>query len=143
MDKNINVREIGLEMHVDILRLSKILNPQIEEALLAPRINDMFSYNNYISFGVFKDESLVGISGGWITERLYSGKQLEVDHFVVDPTYRSLGLGSILLKHIEAWAKEAQCISLELNAYVANSRGHKFYFQNGYKVLGFHFQKDL
>ena len=53
MDQNIAVREIGLEMHSDILRLSKILNPKIEETLLAPRINKMFNYVNYFSFGVF------------------------------------------------------------------------------------------
>ena len=143
MNQNIAVREIGIEMHGEILRLSKILNPKIEESLLDPRITKMFNYDNYFSFGVFKDDVLAGISGGWVTERLYCGKQLEVDHFVVDPDYRSLGLGSILLSHIEAWAKKRDCITLELNAYVGNSRGHKFYFQNGYKILGFHFQKNL
>ena len=143
MDQNIAVREIGLEMHSDILKLSKILNPKIDETLLAQRINKMLNYDNYFSFGVFKDNVLVGISGGWLTERLYSGKQLEVDHFVLDPNFRSLGLGSILLRYIETWAKNQECITLELNAYVGNSRGHKFYFQNGYKILGFHFQKNL
>jgi GNAT superfamily N-acetyltransferase len=143
MDQNIAVREIGLEMHSDILKLSKILNPKIDETLLAQRINKMLNYVNYFSFGVFKDNVLVGISGGWLTERLYSGKQLEVDHFVLDPNFRSLGLGSILLRYIETWAKNQECITLELNAYVGNSRGHKFYFQNGYKILGFHFQKNL
>ena len=93
MDQNIAVREIGLEMHSDILKLSKILNPKIDETLLAQRINKMLNYDNYFSFGVFKDNVLVGISGGWLTERLYSGKQLEVDHFVLDPNFRSLGLG--------------------------------------------------
>jgi GNAT superfamily N-acetyltransferase len=143
MDQNIAVREIGLEMHSDILKLSKILNPKIDETLLAQRINKMLNYVNYFSFGVYKDNVLVGISGGWLTERLYSGKQLEVDHFVLDPNFRSLGLGSILLRYIETWAKNQECITLELNAYVGNSRGHKFYFQNGYKILGFHFQKNL
>lgn len=143
MDQNIAVREIGLEMYSDILRLSKILNPKIDETLLAPRINKMLNYVNYFSFGIFKDNVLVGISGGWVTERLYSGKQLEVDHFVLDPDFRSLGLGSILLGYIETWAKNQECITLELNAYVGNSRGHKFYFQKGYKILGFHFQKNL
>lgn len=143
MDQNIAVREIGLEMHADIVRLSKILNPNIEETLLAPRIEEMFNYVNYFSFGVFIDDMLVGISGGWLTARLYSGKQLEVDHFVLDPDFRSHGLGSILLSYIETWAKNQECITVELNAYVGNSRGHKFYFQKGYKILGFHFQKNL
>ena len=71
------------------------------------------------------------------------GKQLEVDHFILDPDFRSLGIGTILLHYIETWAKNQECITLELNAYVGNSRGHKFYFQNGYKILGFHFQKNL
>lgn len=143
MDQNITVREIGLELHSDIIRLSKILNPKIEETLLTPRINKMFDYVNYFSFGVFKDNMLVGISGGWVTERLYSGKQLEVDHFILDPDFRSLGLGSKLLRYIETWAKNQECITLELNAYIGNSRGHKFYFQKGYKILGYHFQKNL
>ena len=34
-------------------------------------------------------------------------------------------------------------MTVELNTYVTNDRSHKFYFNQGYSILGYHFQKEL
>ncbi len=83
------------------------------------------------------------MTGGWLTTRLYSGKQLELDNVAVIEQYRSSGYGSKLLEYIEAWALNQNCLTVELNAYVSNSRSHKFYYNQGYNILGFHFQKII
>ena len=99
----------------------------------------MLTMNNYQSFGWFDGEELIGVSGAWVTERLYSGKQLELDHVVVNPKLRSQGIGSTFLAEIESWAKAHDCLTVELNTYVRNAASHKFYFDKGYQILGFHF----
>ena len=43
----------------------------------------------------------------------------------------------------ENWAKENDCKTIELNSYVQNSKSHKFYYNLGYAILGFHFQKKI
>ncbi len=127
----------------EILKLTQQLNPDIPISKLKERQLKMFEFENYKCFGLFDGKQLVGLSSGWITVKLYSGKQLEVDNVVVDNTIQSKGLGSVMMKEIELWVKENDCETIELNTYIQNDRSHKFYFNQGYKILGFHFQKQL
>lgn len=127
----------------ELLLLTSNLNPETDLETLRERQMEMFKFENYRCFGLFENEALLAVSSGWITVRLYSGKQLEVDNVIVNPLIQSKGLGSTLLKLIENWAKENDCKTVELNTYTQNSRSHKFYFNQGYQILGFHFQKEI
>ena len=84
-----------------------------------------------------------GISSAWTTVRLYSGKQLEVDNVVIDSSQQSKGLGKLFFEFIENWAKKNEYKTIELNTYVQNSKSHKFYYNLGYSILGFHFWKHI
>ncbi len=103
----------------------------------------MFEFNNYKCFGFYEDDQLIGLSSGWITVRLYSDKQLEIDNVIISDKIQSKGYGKIFINKIETWAIENGCKTIELNTYVQNDRSHKFYFNQGFKILGFHFQKKL
>lgn len=141
--QNIQFKKLVISNVKEIIPFGKLLNPNKSNEEIESSLTEMFSFENYHCFGLYQDEVLVGISGGWITVRIYSGKQLEIDHFVIDDTNRSGGLGKIFVTHIEDWSIANHCKTVELNAYVQSDRAHKFYFQNGYKVLGFHFQKKI
>lgn len=121
----------------------KQLNPNKTIEELEKGLEQMFQFDNYYCFGLYQNGQLIGISGGWITVRLYSGKQLEIDHFVIDEKTRSNGYGKVFISLLEAWAKENDCKTVELNAYVQSNKAHKFYFQENYSILGFHFQKKI
>lgn len=127
----------------DILKLVADMNPGIHRDILRRRQLEMFGYSSYCCFGLFQDGKLVGISSAWMTTRFYSGKQLELDNVIVDPECRSMGFGEQLLAHIERWAGEQGCLTVELNTYVVNSKSHKFYFNQGFNILGYHFQKKI
>ena len=75
--------------------------------------------------------------------RLYSGKQLEVDNVIIDNKIQSKGFGSKFFEEIERWAYSNDFNTVELKTYLENDRSHKFYFNRGYKILGFHFQKHI
>jgi len=124
-----------------IVVLGKKLNPNRSIEELTDFLKEMFGLNTYHCFGLYRGEKLVGISSGWITIRFYSGKQIEIDNVIIDDDTRSAGLGKQFLTMIEAWAKERSCITIELNTYVQNGRSHKFYFNSGYAIAGYHFQK--
>lgn len=128
--------------HLDLmLQLTLQLNPDLDKDILSKRQRAMFEFENYYCFGCFEQDQLIGISSGWMTVRLYSGKQLEIDNFVMDVSIHSKGHGKQFLELIEVWCKTQDCETVELNTYVSNYRSHKFYFNQGYKILGFHFQK--
>lgn len=126
-----------------ILPLARQLNPAIDDETLLARVREMFGYVHYRCFGFRVDGRIVGIGGGWITTRLYSGRQLELDHVVIDESERGNGLGAAFLSRTEEWARQEGAVTCELNAYVTNARAHRFYFEHLYSVLGFHFQKRL
>ncbi len=43
--------------------------------------------HNYIQIGVFDNELCLGITGCWSATKLWTGKYLEIDNFVVNPDH--------------------------------------------------------
>jgi GNAT superfamily N-acetyltransferase len=126
-----------------IVPLANKLHPSTAPGIIRDYLAEMFNLPAYHCFGLWQNGKLVAVSNGWITVRFYSGKQLEVDNVIVDPDLRSQGVGKYFFAHIQEWALQNDCKTIELNTYVQNSKSHKFYFNEGYKILGFHFQKGL
>ncbi len=121
-----------------------LLNPKLSLEIIKSRIESLYTeQGNYSAIGVFLNNILIGVSGIWILNKIYIGKHLEMDNVVIKEDYRSLGIGKYLEEFTESFAREIGCESIELNAYVNNGKGHKFWFSRGYQILGFHFQKKL
>ena len=114
--QNIQFEKLTVSNIKEIIPFGKLLNPDKLNEEIENSLQEMFQFNNYHCFGMYQNEKLVGISGAWITVRIYSGKQLEIDHFVIDNTIRSGGLGKLFVTHIEDWANKNGCKTIELNA---------------------------
>ncbi|MCC6818969.1 MAG: GNAT family N-acetyltransferase [Bacteroidia bacterium] len=125
-----------------ILPLVQLLNPNTEEEILLNRLNEM-AQTNYECVGVFVEGNLVGIAGLWLLTKLYNGRHLEPDNVIISQEYQGKGLGKLLFEWINQYALSKGCEVLELNCYVHNSPAHKFWMNEGYKILGYHFQKNL
>jgi GNAT superfamily N-acetyltransferase len=97
--------------------------------------------HNYIQVGVFEGEICVGLSGLWSGTKLWSGKYLEIDNFIVHPDHRLKGIGKIMTDYIDVIAKETGCTMIVLDAFTSNFTAHKFYYNQGYVPKGFHFLK--
>ncbi|MCE3229360.1 MAG: family N-acetyltransferase [Bacteroidetes bacterium] len=125
-----------------IFPLVKLLNPDTEEKILRERLDDMLQ-RNYECIGAYDNEKLIGISGIWILNKLYVGKHIEPDNVIIDPAYRGKGVGEKLIQWICDYGKTQGCIASELNCYLQNEKGIEFWKNQGYKILGYHFQKQL
>lgn len=99
--------------------------------------------HNYIQIGVFEGEECLGITGCWSATKLWTGKYLEIDNFVVNPNQRSKGIGKMLTDYIEQKAIDQDCSSIVLDAFTGNFAAHRFYYNQGYGPKGFHFVKIL
>ena len=137
-----DVRLIPKEEIATILPLVKMTNPDLSEEVLRDRLEQMLPLG-YQCVGVYDGERLIGISGIWTLVKFYVGKHIEPDNVIIHPYYRGQGVGVVMMKWIFDYARSIGCVASELNAYVTNDRGHKFWFNQGYKILGFHFQKKL
>ena len=142
--KNIQFKIINPVEHKErVVELLLQLNPEMEENSIATLITEMNELPNYICFALFEEDELIGISSGWTTVRIYCGKQIELDNVIIDSNCQSKGYGKYFMEEITKWSLDYDYKSIGLNTYVQNSRSHKFYFNEGFKILGFHFEKGI
>lgn len=120
----------------------RFLYPNISQEKYEAYLSEMVPHN-YIQVGVFENNICLGITGCWAATKLWTGKYLEIDNFVVRPEYRSKGIGKLLTDYIDQKAKHLGCRSIVLDAFTGNFAAHRFYYNQGYAPKGFHFVKIL
>jgi GNAT superfamily N-acetyltransferase len=143
MRSNFSIREIkNLEEMVAMFNLILYLNPGLTKEVYKERLKEMLD-KGYRQVGVFKEEQCIGLSGFWVNTKIYCGKFIEPDNVVVDPEYRSNGIGKMLSDWLLAEGKRLGCKVAVLDAYVQNKDAHRFYFREGYTIVGFHMINHL
>ena len=98
---------------------------------------------SYKQVAVFENEVCVGLTGYWFGTKLWTGKYIEIDNFIVHPEHRQKGIGHIISKYIDDKAKALDCTCIVLDAFTGNFPAHKFYYNLGYVPRGFHFIKTI
>jgi diamine N-acetyltransferase len=115
---------------------------KISKSVLKTRFNEMIT-QNYECAGIYDGDKLIGVSGLWYCTRHYVGKSVELDHVYIMPDYRNKGLGNKFMHWLHIYVKNKGCSSMELNTYVQNYPSHKFYYNDGYEIWGYHFFKNI
>ena len=99
--------------------------------------------HNYKQLAIFENDICVALTGFWTGTKLWSGKYIEIDNFIVRPDHRKKGLGKIMTDYIDAKAEEIGCTMIVLDAFIGNFKAHRFYYNQGYAPKGFHFIKMI
>ena len=99
--------------------------------------------NNYSQVAVFENNKCIGVTGIWFQTKLWCGKALEIDNFIVHSEHRSKGIGKMICDYVEAKAKGLGCTNIVLDAYTTNFPAQRFYYNQGFGPKGFHFVKIL
>ena len=141
MDLKITELTTIKEMLVEIDTI-RFLYPNLSAEKYEKYLSEMIPHN-YTQIAVFEKDVCLGITGCWSATKLWTGKYLEIDNFVVHPEHRSKGIGKMLTEYIEQKALDLDCSSIVLDAYTENFAAHRFYYNQGYGPRGFHFVKIL
>ncbi len=142
--KDLELKRINsLDYQERIIDLLLQLNDKQDREKVKMLLTEMAQLPSYMCFALFKNNMLIGVCSGWTTVRIYCGKQLELDNVIIDSTTQSKGYGKYFMEAVKKWSLENNYQSLSLNTYVENSRSHKFYFNQGFEILGFHFENRL
>ncbi|WP_309607929.1 GNAT family N-acetyltransferase [Flavobacterium sp.] len=99
--------------------------------------------HNYKQVVIFENNICVALTGFWTGTKLWSGKYIEIDNFIVHPEHRMKGLGKIMTDYIDGKAEELGCTMIVLDAFTGNFKAHRFYYNQGYSPKGFHFIKMI
>ena len=116
---------------------------KIPKEILKSRLESMKIMGGYECLGVFDNKSLIACCGVWFLHKLYKGKHIELDNVFVNAEYRSKGVGKLMMDWLVDYAKTKDCNSIELNSYVANEKGIKFWQRHDFEPLGYHMIKNL
>ena len=88
------------------------------------------------------DEGEVRAIGLWrVFETTYCGRRLEIEDLVSSEAHRSRGYGAALLRWFDGRAVELGCPTTTLHSAVHRDRAHRFYFREGFHIMGFHFSR--
>lgn len=138
MEHDFEVRLIPKNELETILPLVYVLNDgRIGLNVLKKRLQEMIPLE-YQCIGVFEQEKLIGICGIWILNKFYVGKHIEPDNVFILEEYRSKGVGKLMLDWGLDYAQKIGCDASELNVYIKNEKGQKFWENRGYKKVGYH-----
>ncbi len=124
------------------IEIIRFLYPTMTEQRYKSFLVDMIEIN-YKQVAVFDKQTCIGLSGFWFGTKLWTGKYLEIDNFIVHPDYRKKGVGKILTDYIDKKAIELKCTCIVLDAFTGNFVAHKFYYNQGFVPRGFHFIKTI
>lgn len=144
-DTTIMLKIVELTTIEEILAQIEIIRhlyPNISEEKYKTYLEAMIPHN-YTQVAVFEGEECVGLTGLWYGIKLWSGKYIEIDNFIVHPNHRSKGIGKLLTDYVNQKATDLDCTMIVLDAYTQNFAAHRFYYNQGYMPRGFHFVKTL
>lgn len=139
----ISIKVLSKHNILDVIPLMmEYTEGKTSKKILEERFLDMVT-QNYECVVMYDSDQLIGLAGMWFMTRHYSGKSMEPDHVYITNGYRGKGLGKQFFDWMHDYAKKKGCNSSELNTYVQNYPSHKFYYNEGYEIYGYHFYKTL
>ena len=139
---DITVRELAEDELPRIMPLIEKHNAKIEPAELRRRLEVMIPHG-YHCIAAFEKDRIVGVAGYWLGARFYCGEFMDVDNVVVEESLRSRGIGLKLMDWVHEKSRQLGCKVVVLDSYVTYVGAHKFYFRQGYEILGFHFSRKV
>lgn len=139
MEIRILTQKTEMLEHLDII---KQLYPDFTSEKYGTLLDDMLK-SNYQQIIVTKNNQTIALTGVWIATKLWSGKYVEIDSFVVHEDFRGQKIGDILIEEVHKIAKEVKANQIVLDAFTTNFAAGKFYINHGFNPKGFHFVKIL
>ena len=136
------IRDLTANEFPLILPLIELHNPKIAPEELRRRLEVMIPHG-YHCIAAFRGDQIVGVAGYWLGARFFCGEYMDVDNVVVDPALRSQGIGAKMMDYLHEKAEALGCKIVVLDSYVTYVGAHRFYFREGYEILGFHFSRKV
>lgn len=120
------------------------LRPHLTFESFLDTYNHAHKNDQYELVGFYEEDHLIGLIGYRVLYDFVRGRHLYIDDLITSETIRSKGLGKRVLEFAEEKARELNCTGgLRLCAALENTRGIKFYENNGWKARTYAFTKKL
>jgi len=129
----VHIRQASILDAAQIARLSAELGYAASEADVYNRLSLLLALPTSV---VLVADSGAGLSGWGSAElrvSLETGPRVEITGLVVDASKRRVGIGRLLVNHLERWAADKNCPILLVRSNVVRQESHPFYEGLGYE----------
>ena len=113
--------------------LSGQLGYPVDAAVIAQRLDEIIANHGGVVLVAESDD--LGILG-WVEvslqRHLVHDARAELAGLIIDECARGAGVGSVLLRAAEVWARECGVGELIVRSNVVRDRAHRFYLRAGY-----------
>ncbi len=120
----------------------KILQELYQEDFTERKYSDLLDEilnGSYQQIALYENEECVALTGIWTGTKLWCGKFVEIDNFVVSENKRGQKIGKLLVDEVKKYAKKINANQIALDAYTTNFGAMKFYINEGFIPKGFHY----
>jgi GNAT superfamily N-acetyltransferase len=143
----VEIRKCGAEDFDGIVPLLRQLWPDKPFDLISLRrvFDRSLASDQQIYFCALCDRQTVGFGSLTINSKLLWSETLVgyVSDMVVDEAHRGRGVGTQILDHLVAWAREHGCRRIELNTAFHRKDSHAFYERRGFKSGAYFYSKSF
>lgn len=126
------IREVAAKDLCGIHDLSKQLGYDYDLEKMSVKLNDIIYNPDHKVYIALENEKIIGYIHVEIYRVLYADNMLNILGVVVDPFYRSQGVGRSLIRIIERYAKELGCCGIRANSGIKRENAHQFYQRRGF-----------
>ncbi len=136
--KRIGMNEIGMikELFTSVFTIEPWYDDWSNQEQLDLYLSDLVGQSNSLTYGLFEDEKLIGVSMGHI-RHWYSGTEYYIDELCIHTEKQGNGIGTLFLKEIENAIKEIGLVQIFLQTE-KNVPAYGFYQKNGFYELKEH-----
>ncbi len=112
----------------------------LEEFVLL--IQDMAKEGYQLAY-IEEEGVCVAVAGFRIYTNLFLGKNLYIDDLVTAEDKRSKGYGKTMIDWLIGSAREHECKAIHLDSGTNRHKAHKFYLNQGFDIVSYHFSQSL
>lgn len=137
------VELVGVDAMREAFPLMKQLRPYLDTTRYETLLADMIA-RGYRMLAVRDDGRLIAAAGIELCVNLYHGRHVWVYDLVTDEHVRSRGVGQLLLRHVEDFARTNGCERVSLASGLVRTEAHRFYQERmGYDRVSYLFTHPL
>lgn len=129
----VSIRVARVSDAADVANLTAQLGYEVEPPVLGARLSSILARRDHR----FLVAEVDGCTAGWvhaaITEYVETDRFVVVAGLVVATNRRRQGIGRMLMRHAENWAREQGCSVVRLWSSSRRNAAHQFYEQLGYQ----------
>ena len=143
MEKKYELKRLGMneteaikELFVGVFTIEPWNDDWSNQEQLDFYLSDLVGESNSLTYGLFEDEKLIGVSMGHF-RHWYSGTEYYIDELCIKTDKQGNGIGTHFLKEIEKGIKEIGLSQIFLQTE-SNVPAYDFYQKNGFCELKEH-----